>query len=268
MVQFRLMIVLPIIIGVLQVCTANPISSEEEADPAKLFSADELERAKNAELNVARLVEGKSYGLTFEEMMKFHELRKNKGSTGMTSAHMKKVCGILVPELTISKDLTSAQEAQLPKMGKMMNHFVGKRDPFDFIRSMLCGYLSEPDVIELEANTFGLPLVTYLEMLFFKSKAEEASTSVEHVIVAKQICCLRINRSENEVVMLDRSTFNGELPDADLIGFVEQWNAFETSKTLKSLENVCDFLQTKEHTNDKCVVATPIDGPIDESVDL
>lgn len=55
--------------------TANPIATEEEKDVTKLYSAAELERAYNANINNKRLVEGKLYGLTLDQMIKLTELR-------------------------------------------------------------------------------------------------------------------------------------------------------------------------------------------------
>ncbi len=59
---------------IFKVCTANPITSEQQFDPAKVFSADELQRAKDVGLPVRRLAEGHEYGLTLEQIIKFHEL--------------------------------------------------------------------------------------------------------------------------------------------------------------------------------------------------
>ncbi len=54
-----------------------------------LFSADELQRAKNVGLRVERLVEGHEYGLTFEEMIKFQELRSSTRPPGEKNATLE-----------------------------------------------------------------------------------------------------------------------------------------------------------------------------------
>lgn len=58
-------------------CTANPISEEETVDVTKLFSASELERAKNAGISDGFLRQAKSYEFTFEELIKLHSLKND-----------------------------------------------------------------------------------------------------------------------------------------------------------------------------------------------
>lgn len=78
MASFGLMTVL--IIEVLQVLNVIPkfdkkANMEEETDVTKLFSASELQRAKIAGLNDQALIEGRSYGLSFEEVMKLKQIQ-------------------------------------------------------------------------------------------------------------------------------------------------------------------------------------------------
>ncbi len=48
---------------------------------------------------------------------------------------------------------------------------------------MFCGYMSQPDKFDMEATTFGLPLFAYLEIRFFKTKAEKVA-DIDRVKVA------------------------------------------------------------------------------------
>lgn len=78
MASFGLTIVL--LIEVLQVLDVIPkfdkkTNREEETDVTKLFSESELQRAKIAGLNDQALIEGRSYGLSFEEVMKLKQIQ-------------------------------------------------------------------------------------------------------------------------------------------------------------------------------------------------
>ncbi|XP_037051369.1 uncharacterized protein LOC119085174 isoform X1 [Bradysia coprophila] len=255
MVQFKLTIV-ALIIGVLQVCTANPISTEEESDVTKLFSADELQLANDARLPIPRLVEGKlDFGLTFEEMIKLHNLRNSmKAPKTAFPEDMYGYCQILVPDLKMPASFTSAQEAHFPNLIAVTNRLQDRRDHISYIRASVCSYLGQPDKFDTEANSFGLPLVPYMQMRFMTMKAEKAK-GTDRVKVVKQMCCL--NKHRDEAVMLDKSAFTG-LPDGEMKDFDEHWNQYETANTLKSFENICELLYTKDQANIECVVAMPI----------
>ncbi|XP_037051370.1 uncharacterized protein LOC119085174 isoform X2 [Bradysia coprophila] len=250
MVQFRLTIV-ALIFGVLQVCTANPISTEEEFDFTKLFSADELQRAKDAGFPFERLVKVMlNDGLTFDEMIKLHQLQT--GTERPKNAYPG--CKILVPELKMAASFTSAQEAHFPNLIAVTNRLQDRRDHISYIRASVCSYLGQPDKFDTEANSFGLPLVPYMQMRFMTMKAEKAK-GTDRVKVVKQMCCL--NKHRDEAVMLDKSAFTG-LPDGEMKDFDEHWNQYETANTLKSFENICELLYTKDQANIECVVAMPI----------
>ncbi|XP_037051368.1 uncharacterized protein LOC119085173 [Bradysia coprophila] len=261
MVQFKLTIV-ALIIGVLQVCTANPISTEEESDVAKLFSADELQSAKDAGFPLERLVEGKTiYGLTFDEMIKLHQLRNsNAPKKTVAPEDMYAFCEMLVPEQKLPASYTSAQEAHFPELVAGANNLVDKHDHIRYILAAVCSYIGEPDVFDTEANSFGLPLVPYMEMRYMTMKAEKAKDT-DRVKAVKQMCCL--NKRRDEIVMLGQSTFTA-LPDEEMNAFEEHWSQYKIANSLKSFENICEFLDTKDQTNDECVVAIPVPSAADK----
>lgn len=63
-----------------EVWSAHPtdaISAEKENDATKLYSASELERAKNAGLSDESLIIAKAYGYTLEEMIKLKQLEND-----------------------------------------------------------------------------------------------------------------------------------------------------------------------------------------------
>ncbi|XP_037031189.1 uncharacterized protein LOC119070814 [Bradysia coprophila] len=262
MAQFRLTIFTLIIIGVLQVYT-NPISTEEETDVSKLFSADELQRAKDAGLPVQRLVEGYfNYGFTFEDMMKLQQLQNSMKAPkkAVTPEDMYPVCQIFLPELKMAASYTSAQEAYLSKLLAAINRFEDKHDHIRFLETTVCSYLGRPDLFDMAANAFGLTVVPYMQMRFMAMKAEKAK-GTGRVKVVKQMCCL--NKHRDEAVMLGQSTFTA-LPDEEMNAFAEHWDQFEIANTLKSFENICKFLDTKDQTNDECVVAIPVPNAADQ----
>lgn len=63
----------------IKMCTAKPVTSEEEINVAKLFTADELQRAKDNGFLEPELVRGKSKGFTLDEMIKLRQLRPIRG---------------------------------------------------------------------------------------------------------------------------------------------------------------------------------------------
>lgn len=140
MASFGLMIVL--IIEVLQVLNVIPkfdkkTNREEETDVTKLFSANELQRAKIAGVNDQALIEGRSYGLSFEEMMKLKQIKsipdnmrgnttfdfvvwskivKNKKSSLIFFRFKTQVCEIVVPEYKPTADYSKTQEIYLNEL--------------------------------------------------------------------------------------------------------------------------------------------------------
>lgn len=67
---------------IFEVCKANPISVGEEADVTKLFTASELERARNAGIDDRALLQAKSIGFSFEETIKFQQTIKTPDTIG------------------------------------------------------------------------------------------------------------------------------------------------------------------------------------------
>lgn len=58
-------------------CTANPVSVDEETDVTTLFTPDELQRARSAGITDGELMTGKSRGVTADEMIKLYLLAKS-----------------------------------------------------------------------------------------------------------------------------------------------------------------------------------------------
>ncbi|XP_037044407.1 uncharacterized protein LOC119080263 [Bradysia coprophila] len=249
-------------IAVLQMCSANPITSDPNSvstsnymeDAAKLFTADQMHLAKNAGVSERGLVEGNKYGYTFEETMKFHQLLSvgPMSRDYITFEFMTKVCDIMDLEHRTASSFTRAQETKLRDLISSMQ-FLLVHDQAPYLRSTLCRYVSQPDLLESEANSFGADLVPYMELHYLKLTAQEGS-DVKRVRLAKDMCCIYKNPDERMLLMpSDSEGLSGE----KLNGFNQHWNEFVSSNTLKSLESVCDFLHTKNLDDDECAMQVP-----------
>lgn len=59
-------------------CTSNPIVPGEEQDVTKMFTADELQRARSVGLRDGEILNGITRGVTLEEMIKLTILQKSE----------------------------------------------------------------------------------------------------------------------------------------------------------------------------------------------
>lgn len=62
---------------IFEVCiAASNTTHDGENDVAKLFTPDELQRARSADIPDVELLQGRTFGLTVEEMIKLHPLKE------------------------------------------------------------------------------------------------------------------------------------------------------------------------------------------------
>ncbi|XP_037049541.1 uncharacterized protein LOC119083841 [Bradysia coprophila] len=228
-----LKLVIALVIGVFQVCIANGTTREQ--DVTKLFSADELQRAKAAQISDVSLIDGKGYGLTIEEIIRLHPLKSVKSER--TFKFLDKVCKILLPGHQTVTNYSLEHEIHLHVLADSQN--LPQRELYTYVRNTICAYLSEPDLYETEANTFGSKLIPYMKIRYLKLKARNG-TVPERIELAKRMCCV-LNGGDLAIFSVESTVSCLSEPESNR--FVQYWAQFKSADTFKSLQNLCDFVQ-------------------------
>ncbi|XP_037029221.1 uncharacterized protein LOC119069269 [Bradysia coprophila] len=243
MTRFELMTV--VIIGLLQVCTANPVTSPQENDLTKLFTPDELIHARNAGLSQFELIDGKTSGLTLDEIIKMNALIRTT-----PFEYMANVCEILMPGQKMASNYTTAQEEVLKNIVKLID-LVPKKDIASFFRTTVCDFVSEPN-----SPSFGPKFVPHTTIILLKKHAKTGS-ALDRVNLAKHMCC--IDEGANYIGYEGVGT----LLDEEMKEFEEKWNNLDATTTPESITNLCDFLRsTKKFDANQCQKNGPVDGKI------
>ncbi|XP_037028142.1 uncharacterized protein LOC119068593 [Bradysia coprophila] len=243
MTSFILMFVL--IVGLLQVCKPNPLSSQEEKeaeiDPVKLLTANELTRATNAGISGSDLVQWKADGGTLDEWIELSAFDGDPTYKEKSFKNAAKFCKIFVPgHRMISSNYTKAQEADLEDLFGFAKRMPGK-NALSFIRTTFCDFISNPN-----SPSFGQKFVPHMKIRYLKIHFEIDSV-LDRVNLAKRMCCI----DEGGYIM--RYEEVSGLSDEEMTEFEKHWNNFDTANIPESIKNLCDFLHsTNAFDGDQC----------------
>ncbi|XP_037052379.1 uncharacterized protein LOC119085933 [Bradysia coprophila] len=259
MVRSHLFLALAILLGVLQVCTCNPIAPGEEQDVTKIFTADELQRARSVGIKDRELLNGKSRGVSVDEMVKLSVLQKTEVSRivdfndttplTITFEETPQLCEIFVPEHKTAAKHTSAQGDRLNELFGALDDFP-RNIQFLFLRNSICAYASEPSKLDKSADTFGSKFLPFMRFRFWILKSKN-STSVERVGAVKQVCCAYNGQYNKEVTEMKVASTTFTLSNEQITNYDKLWNEFEATNTSQSFDQVCNFLRTTK-PSDKC----------------
>ncbi|KAJ6638369.1 hypothetical protein Bhyg_11104 [Pseudolycoriella hygida] len=254
MVNFAGFVTFTIVVGLVKMCSGSPIAIGEESNIAELFTNDELERALNVGITFEQLINGKTRGVTVDEMIQLFQLQRTEPiihdnvDVKTSFDEMSRVCEIFVSKHKTATNYSSEHECHINELMESLDHI--PRDVlFLYIRTGICDYLSKPFLHEAAASSFGLKLVPYMEFRFWKMKNENA-TGMERVTAAKELCCIYKGHDNITELKVQSTAFN--LTDEEMTNFVSQWNEFYKENTSKSFEQICKVLHMKNPSKDWC----------------
>ncbi|XP_037024956.1 uncharacterized protein LOC119066536 [Bradysia coprophila] len=222
-----------VIIGLLQVCTANPISSQEEEDLANRFTADELTRAKNAGIPRHALIDRMS-GYTIDEFIKIWALKRSPS----VIENVANLCEILVPGQKMPANYTKDQEAVLKNLFKLYDLLPSRDHLASFYRSTVCNFVINPHLL-----SFGPKFIPHMKIRLIKMHNLNRS-ALHRVTTATEMCCIDAG---GEIMFSDDKTCR--LRGKELNEFEKKWNDFDTSNVPESIINLCNFLQSTNAFN-------------------
>ncbi|XP_037050016.1 uncharacterized protein LOC119084222 [Bradysia coprophila] len=235
-----LTILLLIVIGVHQMCTANP--EEGQIGSRVSFTADELRRAKGMGISHIFLFVLGNMGLNIERISRLHNLlgdhsRRNEPKMNV----MTEICEIMDHTHKTSSNSTNDHLEKLLDLLKLMEEF----EVLVFLRSNVCVYLSEPQSNILSSEGF-----TYEKLRLLNEKAN-SSTGMNRVHFAKRMCCVRKGGDLVLRTAISDLTDNEsrDLTDNEMMEFDETWRKYAGSN---SFQDVCDFVEVKHRSDYEC----------------
>ncbi|KAG4075463.1 hypothetical protein HA402_015116 [Bradysia odoriphaga] len=235
----RRTILLLIVIGVHQMCTANPITAEGQTE---VFTADELRRASNSGISHVFLYVLGNMGLNFEQISRLSYLMSGYSPRNETQMNvMTEICEIMDRGHKTSSSSTSAHLEKLLDLLHLMSEFEG----LVFLRSNICTYLSDP-----QSNTLGSEGFTYETFRLLKEKAS-SSTGMDRVYLANRMCCISKGGDLVRRTAVRDLTDNesSDLTDSEMKEFNETWSKYTGST---SFQKVCNFVEAKHRSDYEC----------------